>query len=90
MHPRKFEKNIRLWLPNFISNKLVQFQERYLFSVICLIISLKWCRRNWAMATAFLTAKIEKWEMDKSPEPLYFFPPFFFFPLAALATILTS
>jgi hypothetical protein len=47
--------------------------------------------RKRAMATAFLTAKIEKWEMDKSPEPLYaFFPPFFFFPLAALATILTS
>jgi hypothetical protein len=34
--------------------------------------------------------KIEKWEVDKSPEPLYFFPPFFFFPLAGLATILTS
>jgi len=43
------------------------------------------------MAIAFLTAKTEKWEKDKSLEPLYFFfPPFFFFPLAALATILTS
>jgi hypothetical protein len=40
--------------------------------------------------TALFYGKIEKWEMDKSPEPLYFFPPFFFFPLAALATILTS
>jgi hypothetical protein len=43
------------------------------------------------IAVWFFAGKIEKWEMDKSPEPLYFFfPPFFFFPLAALATILTS
>jgi hypothetical protein len=43
------------------------------------------------MAIAFLTAKIEKWEIRQALEPLYFFfPPFFFFPLAVLATILTS
>ena len=33
---------------------------------------------------------IEKWEICESPEPPYFFPPFFFLPLAALAKIQTS
>jgi hypothetical protein len=38
-----------------------------------------------------LWKSIEKWEEDKALRTLYFFfAAFFFFPLAALATILTS
>jgi hypothetical protein len=43
------------------------------------------------MAAAFSKVKTEKREVNQSSEQLYFFfLPFFFFPLAALGTILTS